>query len=226
MPMIRIARAFFNGLLDALFPIHPAELEVLGMGEAGAFKALPRAARAPIPEACSVFSYKDARVKRLIWSIKYKRSKAGSAIAGYALYRMARSFVAAMPEGMRVMIVPMPISRARRRERGFNQCELILDEMEKLDADKRLVFARDLLLRIRHTSRQTMKDRKGRLKSIREMFAVNGKSARSEEWSDRPLEYFVVLIDDVVTTGSTMRDAVGALRRAGFKNAYGLSVAH
>ena len=40
------------------------------------------------------------------------------------------------------------------------------------------------------------------------------------------VNYLILIIDDVITTGSTMRDAVGTLRRAGFKNAYGLSLAH
>jgi predicted amidophosphoribosyltransferase len=39
-------------------------------------------------------------------------------------------------------------------------------------------------------------------------------------------ESFVIIIDDVITTGSTMKEAVLTLRSAGFANVYGLSVAH
>ena len=203
-----------------------------------AFRALPRAARAPFAIACSVYSYKDARVSRLIWSLKYKKSLKAAAISGYALYRMLRFFSAAMPDRMRVLVVPMPITRARRRERGYNQCELLLDEIEKLDAragadvagGAGLIFARDLLVRVRHTSRQTLKDRRERLESIQDIFAVNEK-AIERSGIGRPGiggldDHFVVVIDDVITTGSTIHDAINALRKAGFRSTYGLSVAH
>ena len=223
MPLPRAFSAFFNTVIDALFPIHPAEREALAMHESDLFKLLPRATDAPIPEACSIFHYKDERVFHLVWSIKYKKSLKGASLAGHALFRILRSFESVVPKEMRILIVPMPVTKARRRERGFNQCELIIDEIAKLDIDKHLIFARNLLIRVRHTSRQTLKDRRERLKSIQDTFAVNEKA--------RPLRsdlsnHFVVVIDDVITTGSTMRDAVGTLRRAGFKNAYGLSLAH
>jgi ComF family protein len=223
MPLPRAFSAFFNTVADALFPIHPAEREALAMHENDLFKLLPRATDAPIPEACSIFHYKDERVFHLVWSIKYKKSLKGAALAAHALFRVLRSFQSVMPENMRILIIPMPITKARRRERGFNQCELIADAIERLDPEKRFLFAHDLLIRVRHTSRQTLKDRRERLKSIQDTFAVNEKALPSR--SD--LEgYFVVVIDDVITTGSTIRDAVGTLRRAGFKNAYGLSLAH
>jgi predicted amidophosphoribosyltransferase len=230
--------AFFDVVLEAIFPIPPAEREVLGMGAIVAFKRLPRAEHPKLGEACSVFAYKDERVSRLIWSIKYKKSRAGASIAGYALYKITWFFAAAMPAEMRIVVIPMPVSRARRRERGFNQCELIMEEMMKLEdarhtgrdvstsGPRRLIFSRDLLLRVRNTSRQTMKDRSERLESIKDIFAVNEKSVLLPELRRDPLNHFIVVIDDVITTGSTMKDAVDTFRRAGFANTYGLSVAH
>ena len=223
-------------MLHALFPVHPAELGVLGMGALEAWRKLPRTGHPPLDEACSIFAYKDERVSRLVWSVKYRKSRRGAAIAGYALYRMARSWRAVVPADMTVVIVPMPVSRKRRRERGFNQCELILDAMEKLengdlekkgaDTRGRLAFARDLLVRVRHTSRQTMKDREERLESLQGVFAVNERAMLLPAMRAKPLGYFIVVVDDVITTGSTMKDAVDTLRRAGFANTYGLSLAH
>ncbi len=220
MPLTRAFSAFFNTVADALFPVHPAEREALAMDESGLFKLLPRAIDAPIPEACSVFHYKDERVFHLVWSIKYKKSLKGASLAAHALFRILRSFESVIPKDMRILIIPMPITKARRRERGFNQCELIADAIARLDSDKHFLFAHDLLIRVRHTSRQTLKDRRERLKSIQDTFAVNPRSDLNRS------DLFVVVIDDVITTGSTMRDAVGTLRRSGFKNTYGLSLAH
>ena len=179
----------------------------------------------------SVFAYKDERVWRLIWSLKYKKSRKAARIGGHVLHRVLSGYgKAAGP----ILVVPMPITRKRRRERGFNQCELLSDEIENLDTDKRLIIARDLLLRVRHKSRQTLKDRRERLESARDIFAVNETAAKDllEKLGGNPpatspsANHLLIVIDDVVTTGSTIRDAVMTLRAAGFENVYGLSVAH
>jgi len=207
-----------------------------------AFRSLPRAQKSPTSEACSIFSYKNEKVWRLIWCIKYKKSFVAAKIAGYAIFQILSYFLrAATP----LILVPMPITLRRRRERGFNQCELILDEIEKLDMNNRVFISRNLLKRTRHKSRQTLKDREERLESAKDIFDVNdeiaeklrafcGESETIPEAviyeSDKPTtdekNYLLIVIDDVITTGSTIRDAVITLRKAGFKKAFGLSVAH
>jgi predicted amidophosphoribosyltransferase len=239
---------------EALFPLPEAEREVLAMGAVTAFGDLPRAERSPVPEACSIFSYKDDRVWRLIWSIKYKKSAGGTAIAGYALHRVLRSYLAAITSDAviddavvvpRIIVVPMPITARRRRERGFNQCELLASEIERLEIERleierleienRLIIAKDLLVRKIHKSRQTLKDRAERLESAQDIFAVNEEAVnRIKNYdlrfkNDEPRSMnspLIIIIDDVITTGGTIRDAVTTLRKAGFENTWGLSVAH
>jgi predicted amidophosphoribosyltransferase len=139
-----------------------------------------------------------------------------------------------------IIVVPMPITARRRRERGFNQCELLADEIERLataDAaknigddlgtDKRLVVMRNLLVRKIHKSRQTLKDRAERLESAQDIFAANegvaGQIKNSAHLNNGAL---IIVIDDVITTGGTIRDAIDTLRKAGFERTFGLSVAH
>jgi predicted amidophosphoribosyltransferase len=229
MSLLKTALTTFT---EALFPIPEAERRVLAMGAETAFKDLPRAARSPIPEACSIFSYKDERTWRLVWSVKYKKSVAGAAIAGYALYRVLRVFASVVPQ---IIVIPMPITARRHRERGFNQCELLADEIERLDIEKRLIITKDLLARKIHKSRQTLKDRAERLESAQDIFAVNEEIAQKIKNYDLRFKnddpqstnvQIIIVIDDVITTGGTIRDAVETLRRAGFQNAWGLSVAH
>jgi predicted amidophosphoribosyltransferase len=222
-----IIKILYSTVLDALFPISKAEMEVLGMDGNKAFHTLPRAKKSPIREACSIFSYKDERVWRLIWGIKYKRSLIAARIAGFALFQTLSMYVrAAFP----VIIIPMPITAKRRRERGFNQCELIIDEIEKLaaksDIADRLNFTRDLLLRSRHKSRQTLKDREERLESAHDIFEVSKNAVEKLKVLQNFPNHLLIVIDDVVTTGSTIREAVNTLRKAGFEKTFGLSVAH
>lgn len=255
MPLLS---AIFSTFLEAIFPTAAAEREVLGMDAETALHALPRAKQFPIRDACSIFAYKDERVWRLIWTIKYKKSRRGAAIAGYALHRILGLYASVAP---RLLVIPMPITRKRRRERGYNQCELIADEVERLELAQehagkdpnrgdRLTVIRDLLVRTRHTSRQTLKDRAKRLESAREIFAVrpdaveklkiersgntdgsgvakmSGVADGAAQGDAALTDSLVIVIDDVVTTGSTILDAIQTLRRAGFTNVFGLSVAH
>jgi predicted amidophosphoribosyltransferase len=228
MSLLKTAITTFT---EALFPIPVADREVLAMGAETAFKDLPRAEQVPVPEACSVFSYKDDRVWRLVWSVKYKRSAAGTAIAGYALHKVLRSYSVVVPK---IIVIPMPITARRRRERGFNQCELLTDEIERLgviDAAQnirgRLIVVRDLLVRKIHKSRQTLKDRTERLESAQDIFVVNEEAVqRIKKGTYLNSDAMIIVIDDVITTGGTIRDAVETLRRAGFQNTWGLSVAH
>ncbi|MEI8327941.1 MAG: hypothetical protein WCG02_02280 [Candidatus Taylorbacteria bacterium] len=216
-------KIIYETILDALFPISQEEREVLSLLPVDAYTSLPRAKMSPIPESCSIFSYKDPHVWRLIWCIKYKKSIQAAKIAGCAIYQTLSMFSrAACP----IFIIPMPITSRRRRERGFNQCELIANEIERLrlDADN-VVIVHDLLVRTHHKSRQTLKDRSERLDSAQGIFSVN-EVAIEKLHRLCVSDYLMLVIDDVVTTGSTIRDAIYTLRNAGFEKTFGLSVAH
>jgi predicted amidophosphoribosyltransferase len=218
--------SILNIFLEALFPISPEERAVLSMDPKQSFEILRRAKKSPILEACGIFSYKDQRIRKLIWSIKYKKSLRGSAFAGYALYHILKSYSNAVSP---IIIVPMPITKRRRRERGYNQCELIINEVEKLDTDHRLTFSRDILFRKLHMSRQTLKDRKERIESAKDIFVADVEAIDKlvcKLGIDKSKDYLVIVIDDVITTGSTILDAIKTLRKAGLEKTFGLSVAH
>ncbi len=226
-----ILRTIYSTVVEALFPTSIAEQEVLNMDGNTALHTLPRAKKSPILEACSIYSYKDERVWRMIWSIKYKKSVIAARIAAFALLETLSIYARAT---FPIIVIPMPITKRRRRERGYNQCELIVSEIKKmaaLSADhietRSICVAYDLLLRTRHKSRQTLKDREGRLESAQDIFEVNTAAAVSLNMKlDGLTDYLLIVIDDVVTTGSTIRDAISTLRKAGFSQTFGLSVAH
>ena len=230
-----IIKTLYKTVLDALFPIPEAEEAVLSMDVNIAYMNLPKAKNFPIREAASIFSYKNEFVWRLIWCIKYKKSIPASRIAAYALFQIIKTYTqAASP----IILIPMPITSKRRRERGFNQCELIACELEKLiriSDSTDIIIIYDLLFRTRHKSRQTLKDRKDRLESAHEIFSVNQSIAnkllkmieKPKQNIDEPLpNYLILVIDDVITTGSTILEAVNILRKNGLTQTFGLSIAH
>jgi len=101
------------------------------------------------------------------------------------------------------LVVPVPLHPARKRERGFNQAELLA---QSLSARAGLTM-REPLERIRYTTTQTAFDRTERMENLRNAFRLRKKA------NVRGLR--VLLIDDVLTTGSTLSECARVLKAAG-----------
>lgn len=104
----------------------------------------------------------------------------------------------------RVVVIPLPLSAERLQSRGYNQCERIAKGT--LDGFTRMTLDATLLVRTRHTESQARGNRLTRLKNQEGSFITTRAL-------DRSLSY--VLIDDVITTGATMRAAIAALEAGG-----------
>lgn len=99
-------------------------------------------------------------------------------------------------------LIPVPLSAARRRERGYNQAE---------ELARRLSVARDrpldtALERVRATRPQVGLDRAARHANVRDAFAWRGPPLRDAN---------VLLVDDVLTTGATADECAAVLKGAG-----------
>jgi competence protein ComFC len=101
------------------------------------------------------------------------------------------------------IIIPVPLHPARQRERGFNQAE-VLGRM--LSADSGLPMNK-ALRRVRYTTTQTAFDRAERMENLRDAFRLR-KNADVRGLS-------VLLVDDVLTTGSTLSECARVLKRDG-----------
>ncbi|MEK7641884.1 MAG: phosphoribosyltransferase family protein [Patescibacteria group bacterium] len=225
-------------ILDALFPLSPAEQELLSYSPKDAYLSLPPAPdfsglALPLPGARSVFAYQDERVSKLVWSIKYKKSPWAIQLGGYALLRMIlqEHQSATTPENLKkTLIVPVPITPRRRRERGYNQCELLIDEVErlaKIESSGSFIFEKNLLIRTQHAARQTLKGRADRLESARGIFSIDHEVLERLNYQDIAARKApVLIIDDVITTGSTVHEAIKTLKGVGFENVRALSLAH
>ena len=109
------------------------------------------------------------------------------------------------------MVIPMPISSERLRDRGFNQSEILCELI-----DENLVRT-DILIRVKNTPHQTGLSRENRetnLKSACEV--VDSKFIQDKK---------VLVIDDIYTTGSTLNECADTLLRAGASEVYALTLA-
>lgn len=109
-------------------------------------------------------------------------------------------------------LVPVPVHAARRRQRGYNQAELLATEMGRLAGLPVL----DLLQRHRPTARQHGLGRAARLHNLRGAIDVRS-AARVPD--------VAILVDDILTTSATLEACAETLRRHGASRVYGLAVA-
>jgi ComF family protein len=119
------------------------------------------------------------------------------------------------------LIVPVPLHPSRRRERGFNQSELLAAGLARVLASRNTgsvpELAKSCLRRKRATTPQTGLSVSARRENLRGAFDV----AKPEEISG----HVVVLVDDVMTTGATLSACARALKRAGAAKVMGLTLA-
>ena len=111
------------------------------------------------------------------------------------------------------MVVAVPLHPQRQRRRGYNQSELLSNELRKLLALRSLP---GVLVRTRATPPQVGHDRKRRFENVAGAFAWKGPPLNGEA---------VLLIDDVATTGATLDACASALKAAGSGPVTGVSVA-
>lgn len=103
------------------------------------------------------------------------------------------------------MIIPIPLSEARMKERGFNQSELIARAFSQ---EIRVPVITDLLLRSRNTEKQSdISDKSQRAMNVAGAFKINSTWDISGQ--------NIILIDDVATTGFTLNEAASVLMDSG-----------
>lgn len=126
--------------------------------------------------------------------------------------RLLASRVSAMPPADDAVVIPVPLAFERARQRGFNQSHHIARAFATA-AHRRLIV--DRLLRIRHTPPQQSLALKERRSNVRGAFAVEGSLSGQ----------YVFVVDDVMTTGSTLDEVARVLKRAGAAHVHNLIVA-
>ncbi len=172
-------------------------------------QSLPRPLDTPENFILSRFSYKDKRVKKIIHAIKFFHRKD-------LIQPLASEMTLPLNEKdtSHYIVVPIPMPYTRKLFRGYNQSELLaraLAQHSGLELDS------SALVRKRSPSRQvTTLSRKERLTNQKNSFraTVHGEGKH------------YLLVDDVTTTGATLREARQALVDAGAASVHAVTIAH
>lgn len=112
------------------------------------------------------------------------------------------------------VITPVPLSKKRLIQRGFNQSYLLAKPVSKRLT---LPLLDDLLLKTKDTPPQSLLTREERLKNQKGSFKVNSKYKK--------IPRRVVLVDDVVTTGATVNECARILKKEGVNEVYVITLA-
>jgi len=205
--------------LDAVLP-----LECLGCGKGEELlcgRCLESIDRPELPKSGSVFAaaaYGDKFAKKAIWTLKYKKAKMLAEPLAELMYKRfflghQRPLDGRSLKKTKWIIVPVPLSKKRLRERGFNQSELIAERLAGKIRDREKIFievAANILQKTKDTPPQA------RVGSKEDRLA-NLQNAFSAENSHLMAGKNVIILDDVTTTGATLKEAKRTLREAGAK---------
>ena len=148
--------------------------------------------------AAYLFYEKKHPIQHLVHKMKYRDQP----LIGYHLGRQAAMEMQDTDFFDEIeVIIPMPLHPRRLRERGYNQSEYIargIGDYLGVDVDTSHVT------RVRNTPKQALQSGEGRMQNVADAFAVNHP--------EQLYHKHILLVDDLITTGETMRSCIRAMR--------------
>ena len=164
----------------------------------------------------SIFAYQGL-CKRVVGKLKYR-------LVTQAFPEMIEATVSlgdlSQFSGKEWVLVPVPLHPSRQRWRGFNQAEYIGQALAKY---LHLDYEQSLLIRHKRTKSQMSLHALERSDNIKDAFSLRQTFDKGKLQVLRGKS--ILLIDDVYTTGATMKEAAKTLKRNGFACVWGLTLA-
>lgn len=217
---------FWHTILSVIFPE-----KCLGCGQAGivfcpeCLATCPEALRESAKWIFPVYDYRHPLVKKSLLLFKYKNKRLLAPIFADIICQKIEEELSelwVMENFREPLLIPIPLSKKRLRERGYNQAQLLCDEILKISRERGnagFQTANKVLVKPEDTEHQArITERRKRLRNLRGTFAVTG----GEPIKGRN----IILIDDILTTGATLSEARRVLKDAGARKVIAFTVAH
>jgi ComF family protein len=171
--------------------------------------------RPEFERAVSFGEYRDG-LRGLIRLLKYEKVTPVERPLGRMLAHAVSELLPGSSIDDKLLLIPVPLHKNRRRERGFNQAELIARAAIKA-ISRELEFAPELMIRQRETVSQVGLSREERIENVRDAFCVSNPG--------RITGRKVIVVDDVMTTGTTLSECARVLKQAGAERVWAATVA-
>ncbi len=176
---------------------------------------------APEPQDKNIFAlydYHSQKGKKLIYYIKQKRDIFLSKYLAEEMYNHIQEYLSEQQlfsYYINPIIISVPLSKKQHKKRGFNQTKMIAK-----------YFAKNIhgtyssaVIKIKETKKQALiKNRKERFKNVQGCFKV--KNIHTIQGED------IIIIDDLVTTGATLKELESTLYKNGARNVISVTIAH
>jgi competence protein ComFC len=152
-------------------------------------------------DAVSVLLPYDEFTRNLVHGLKYHGVRMlGNPLGALMAEKMQKNFALRQD----TLLIPVPLHPEKRKERGYNQCEQLADGFSSFSG---LKVTAGLIERTRHTGTQTALDPESRKLNVQGAFRIREPQALEGKQA--------VILDDVLTTGSTVMECARVLRECG-----------
>jgi len=179
---------------------------------------IPKSFENPFDWSTSVFEYRNKVIRKAIWKIKFSKK--------YSVLEdldkpMRESFFKFLEKkkvlSKEIILIPIPITKRSMKVRGYNQslliCKMISKNIKNVKVESSALFKSK-----NHLPQNKIRNRNQRLENVKNSFAIKNKSKIDGQ--------VVILVDDVTTTGATLKEAKKILKENGAKKVLGFSIAH
>jgi ComF family protein len=167
----------------------------------------------------AVFDYQHKTTRAIVQAAKYDGSEQAAQLMGQILYDELMSFCQKQRIfSQEIRLVPIPLAKNRYKQRGFNQSQRIAQAIESTARKPDHLLVQPALEKTRETKPQTQLSRADRKSNIKDCFQL-----RTDYNVKRKT---LVLIDDVTTTGTTLKEAKKALQVGDPNHVLALAFAH
>jgi predicted amidophosphoribosyltransferase len=196
---------------DFLIPKENKVKLLEALGPNGLFENIPRSENFDFEtnKIKAIFNYKTILCRQAIWEIKYRANKKLIQDFSLLLYEYILDELGDLEtfaNFKNIILIPIPSSKSRTREKGFNQCILITRELVRIDQERNgnnFTSLENFLLKENDTEHQArVSNRKKRLENLKNTFSIN-KSV----WQDTKNNSL-----RLTRTNQTLGTALGAIR--------------
>lgn len=213
-------KVFFSNIIDFFLPPRSNFEIVKKLSEADLLN-LPKAD--PVEHGDwihSLFAYRNSKVRAIIWELKYKNNTLPLTVIGRMIFDEILALISDVKTfdgNSEFVLIPIPITNSRRSERGYNQSEYLSRAIIENDTEHLLLYAPQWFRKTKETESQShSQSREERMKNLENCFDANPEVDGK----------YVILIDDVVTTGSTLLEARKTLLSSGATDVFAFTIAH